>query len=267
MKNNISNKKRSPLKKRLLRYPGQSLDYYIGNLQHDIYILVVISAISVILAVNEWVQWFLRLPPEPLVASIGAAVIVAFSSVNIWRLRKRLSNYELGQMGERQVAQILDKLKLKGYAVFHDVLAPGFNIDHVVISPHGIFAVETKTYSKPGSDTARVEFDGEKVTLTGHRPDPKPVMEARRHASWLRNDVLGDSMVTKKKFEVKPVLVFTGWSVPPVYVKDIWVLNPGMIEVQIEREPISLTDADIEIAKARLEPYSTTPTDESTFEV
>ena len=266
MNNNNANKKRNPLKKRLLRYPGQSLDYDMGNLQQDIYILLFVSVISVVLAVNEWVQWFLHLPPSPLVPSIGAAAIVAYSSVKIWRLRKRLSNYELGQMGEREVAQILDKLKLKGYTVFHDVLAPDFNIDHVVISPRGIFAVETKTYSKPGRGEAKVTFDGENVTLTGHRPDPRPVMEAVRHAAWLRNSILKDSIVTKKLFEVKPVVVFTGWWVPKGYSKDIWVLNPGMIEIQIEMEPISLTDVDIAIAIARLEPYSTTSTDDSTGE-
>jgi hypothetical protein len=44
-----------------------------------------------------------------------------------------------------------------------------------VVSPHGIFAVETKTYSKPANINATVTFDGEKVTLSGYQPDPKPI--------------------------------------------------------------------------------------------
>ena len=39
-----------------------------------------------------------------------------------------------------------------GFAVFHDV--PGdkaFNVDHVVIGPQGVFAVETKGRGKPAS--------------------------------------------------------------------------------------------------------------------
>ena len=40
MNNNILNKKRSPLKERQLRYPGQSLDSEINDLRFEINILV-----------------------------------------------------------------------------------------------------------------------------------------------------------------------------------------------------------------------------------
>ena len=48
--------------------------------------------------------------------------------------------------------------------------------------------------------------------------------------------------------------------------KRVWVLNPDMLEVQIAQEPISLTVADIDRAKARLELHSTTLTGKSTAE-
>ncbi len=179
---------------------------------------------------------------------------------------KRLRNCQLGQKGERQVGQILNKLIAQGYTIFHDVWAGKFNIDHVVISPRGIFAIETKTYSKPGRGESKVRFDGKKVTLTGHPPDAEPVNEAVRHADWLRK-ILGNKVSPAKFFPVKPVVVYPGWwYVDTGHNKDTWVLHPEMLEVQISQEPISLTETDIAIAIVRLEPYSMTLTDESTRE-
>jgi len=42
------------------------------------------------------------------------------------------------------VGQELDRLMREGAWVYHDVLGDNFNIDHVVVSPRGIFAIETK---------------------------------------------------------------------------------------------------------------------------
>ena len=48
--------------------------------------------------------------------------------------------------------------------VFHDIPADNFNIDHVVIAREGVFAVETKGFTKPkqgaGRADATVFFDG-----------------------------------------------------------------------------------------------------------
>lgn len=253
-----SNKKRSPLPDRQLRYPGQSLDSEIEKLQWNIAFHIVLSFLFIVLAFLQWWQWYGNLPPNPVVFGIVAVVIVVYSSVKIGKMLKRLRNDRMGQTGEREVAQTIDKLILQGSTIYHDVLAPGFNIDHVVISPRGIFAIETKTYSKPAN--GKVEFDGEKVILTGYLPNSKPILEAKRHADWLRR-ILGRTVSTKKLFPVKPVVVFPGWWCEDTgNNKDTWVLNPGQVEAWIAQEPISLTEADIATAKARLELFTTTLT-------
>ena len=255
-----SNKKRSPLPDRQLRYPGQSLDSEIEKLRWNIAIYAGLSSILIVLAFYEWWHWYRNIPPQPIATIIIAAVIVVYSSVKIGQMLKRLRNDRLGQMGEREVAQTIDKLILQGYTIYHDVLAPGFNIDHVVISPRGIFAIETKTYSKPVGVKPVVDFNGEKVTLAGYLPNSKPIMEANHHADWLRK-ILGRTVSTKKLFTVKPVVVFPGWWYEDTgNNKDTWVLNPGQLEAWIAQEPISLTEADMAIAEARLGLFSTTLT-------
>lgn len=55
-----------------------------------------------------------------------------------------------GKIGELTVARILSRLSPE-YKVYNDIIIPSFNgtsqIDHIVISPYGIFVIETKNYS------------------------------------------------------------------------------------------------------------------------
>ncbi len=255
MNKNISNNKRSPLKERQPRYPGQSLEKKVNNLQLEYGLFIGISGIFIVLVLAEWFQWFRNLPPQPLITTIVAVAVFVYSYIKIRRIKKQLPNYKLGLRGERQVGYILNQLITHGYTVLHDIWTGDFNIDHVVISEHGIFAIETKAYSKPAR--GEVLFDGKTVKLAERSPDAGPVDEAVRHARWLRK-VLGDKESTGKPFTVKPVVLFPGWYCKDTgHNKDVWVLNPEkMLETKIAQEPISLEKIDVAVAKVRLEPYS-----------
>jgi hypothetical protein len=69
-----------------------------------------------------------------------------------WRLRFQPSPetlaWQRGAEGERHVARLLEPLVQQGWGVSHDLRVPGSkaNIDHVVIGPPGIFAIDTKHY-------------------------------------------------------------------------------------------------------------------------
>ena len=93
----------------------------------------------------------------------------------VWRVlsvRKRNAILLRGEEGERIVAQAIeDGLVSAGYSVFHDIQlqknGKRFNIDHLVIGPNGVFAIETKNYRKPRTGQARVTYDGVKVLWSG----------------------------------------------------------------------------------------------------
>jgi hypothetical protein len=54
----------------------------------------------------------------------------------------------LALTGERAVGQFLEeKLRPLGYHILNDLPGDGFNLDHVIIGPTGIYCVETKTRS------------------------------------------------------------------------------------------------------------------------
>lgn len=82
------------------------------------------------------------LPSEIVPRAIGlvAAVCVSALVVQVNRFR-RLAR---GLRAERRVGDNLDRLVAHGCRVLHDVPLLFGNVDHVVLSPVGVFAVETK---------------------------------------------------------------------------------------------------------------------------
>ena len=51
----------------------------------------------------------------------------------------------------------LEELRSEGYKPVHDIVGNGFNIDHVIVGPGGVFAIETKYRSGKGEITVRNE--------------------------------------------------------------------------------------------------------------
>jgi hypothetical protein len=83
------------------------------------------------------------------------------------------------------VGQFLKDLRADGTRVFHDLVGDGLNIDHVVVSTHGIFVLETKSYRKPGRGDAVLQFDGERLLANGVEFARHPVRQVRALARWL----------------------------------------------------------------------------------
>jgi hypothetical protein len=95
--------------------------------------------------------WLLAtVPGLPLPARL--AVSLAAAGGAWWRLRFRPSPetraWARGAAGERHVARLLEPLVEYGWGVHHDLRVPGSkaNIDHVVVGPPGIFAIDAKNY-------------------------------------------------------------------------------------------------------------------------
>jgi hypothetical protein len=162
----------------------------------------------------------------------------------------------LARDGERSVAETLDSLRDLGYRVLHDVPAPSFNLDHVLVGPQGIFLIETKTFSKPVARNARIEYDGTRVTIEGRPPGRDPVQQAMASARWLAE--LLEEMAGRRCF-VRPVVLFPGWYVdhsrrtgPAV----VWVLNPKGLEGFIEQEPTRLSPENVNVIAFHLSQYA-----------
>lgn len=251
----MTNTDRSPIKRPPLRNPGQSVEETRRKLVEDkLESPALMAVLLVALAAMEWWRSFFGIPPKPVLFSVIAAVAVAFVAWRRVRLSPDLRALKQAAEGERAVGQFLEALREQGYKVFHDVVSAGFNVDHVIIGPAGVYSVETKTWSKPRQGEARISFDGEKLRAAGLEPDRNPLIQAVAQAGWLR-DLLAES--TGRVFEVRPVILFPGWFIEPPLggMSRVWVLNPKALPAFLEHQKARLSAEDVALASTHLAKY------------
>lgn len=248
--------KKSPIKAKPLRYPGESLDQEILRLQDDILFKYLVYAIFFFTVASlEWIRYASNAPPNPWLYTVVALVVLVYTTIKVVQIRKQIRLLKLGRDGERAVGEYLEKLRAIGYAVFHDIVGEDFNIDHVILAPTGIFTVETKTYSKPARGKSEILFDGQKVLVNDIEVGRNPLIQGRAQASWL-SQILEES--TGKSFRVQSVVVFPGWFVETVGSgknSDVWVLNPKALPTYIENAKGKLIQADLNLISFHLSRY------------
>ena len=113
-------------------------------------------------------------------------------------------HWKQGIKGEKAVAEMLSKLDNSHY-LLHDVkLYPkGGNIDHIILCPKGIFAIETKNYRGVISCN-----QDEWYKKSGRRKFPikSVTKEAKSHAYYLETFL---RKTTGFEAQVHPIVVFT----------------------------------------------------------
>jgi hypothetical protein len=218
---------KSPIKRPPLRNPGDSLDEEIERTTwEEGMAYYFFAAFLVVFAGLEWFRWFHHVEPSPILHTVIATIAVAYAVYKLRTASARVKRLKLGRDGEKAVGQFLDeRLRERGSQVIHDFPGEKFNIDHVVVHQSGVYAIETKTYSKPNRGEAKVFFDGQSVRIPGRELERDPVRQARAQAKWLQELIVE---TTGKKVPVRPVVVFPGWYVVPTAEAkggDVWVLN------------------------------------------
>jgi hypothetical protein len=159
---------------------------------------------------------------------VGIAIWGGFTAYYVRRILKLFSErrgLRLGLEGEMAVAEELNKLMLHGYRVYHDFPADKFNIDHILIGPAGVFAVETKTRSKrksrSGKFAAEVTYDGSKLSFpSGY--DVDALSQVKGQAVWLGKWLTG---AVGERVGVEPILTLPGWYVTRTKPDGIPVVN------------------------------------------
>jgi hypothetical protein len=228
----LRRERRSPLTTHMLRGPGEALREQIDKVREDVdlwltYLVLLPSLAGLLLlaqaqvlarALDVWVVVAAGLLATAPVAYFGWRCVKGIR--HLWRLRLALD-------GEVSVGQELQNLMLQGAYVFHDFPAEGFNIDHVVIGPGGVVAVETKARSKLNvpsgqrKDSVRVVYDGTALRFPNHT-ETKPVDQAIRQAQWLARWL---TSAVGWDVRVTPALAIPGWFIEHKAFEPVRVFN------------------------------------------
>lgn len=260
-----SRKTRAPFPEnaKLLRGPGETLRRKLAELEErelNGFAVAFLGPLGVGAALT-WIATHLTGD----IQAIGLVIALVGLFVSLYFLVRRLvigidrwRNTWLGYFGERVVGEALEPLKAEGVRIFHDVPAGDakkpFNIDHVIVSPAGVFAVETKTRRKgrarEGFAEHQIIYDGN-VLAYPWGEDRFGLDQARRQAEWLQQwleQLVGQSV------RVHPILTFPGWMVISRARGDVVVLNPKQIPgaVALRGNPV-LDEREIDLISRQLD--------------
>jgi len=237
-------KERRPFSDKILRSPGYSLQSQIQQLNDKYQDWVAILFFGPMLITAT----LLALNPKSITWWPLGIVDAVIFGLCFWRLtfwHKKLCAHRLGFSGERLVATYLDELRDDGYKVFHDYPLERSNVDHVVVGPTGVFAIETKTRTKrsgPNGDSDyKVAFDGQQLVFPKWKDGDSPE-QAKRQA-----EMLSDALHRRlgHRIDVAPVLAVPGWYVTEKVKTNLRVLNPKLIPAMIRSAEDSLSKDEI----------------------
>jgi hypothetical protein len=259
--------KKSPLKDPPLHTAGQSLDESIHDLTLDgleIFFILIILLLFLLFEIlylafpSIIVKWLNQtFPPQinliTIIILLLSLIGIIYCIFRLIIIVKRIKSSKLGRDGERIVGEIFDNLRAQGFVVFHDIVAKNFNIDHVILTPHGIFTVETKTRSKNPKD--EITFKDGNIIAGNINLGNKIIIQAESQSKWLKL-ILKES--TGKNYPVMPVIVFPDWFVKPMpenLKKRIWISNPKMLPYFISKEPERIDKSDMHLAAFHISRY------------
>jgi Nuclease-related domain len=209
------------------------------------------------LRATEWTAWTRTLPWRvAAVLGISAAggvlgrllapwlglVLGGLAAVAAgWALRFKPSPdavaWRRGAAGERRTARLLGSLERQRWAVLHDLALPASqaNLDHLVIGPGGVFAIDSKQYR------GRLQLDAVGKLWHGRYP----LAPAVRAASWEADQAA--QVLPDPGMAVVPIVAVHGAQVP-------WgkVVTDGVPVVSARRLPSMLRQLPVVLGPERV---------------
>jgi len=236
-----------------LRVPGQTLDEKIVWWTSEGIIGYFLAVtVSFAMALVEWIGYLTNLPRQPIVSTVCTVAAIVALVARILYVRRQVRTLRLGRDGERVVGQFLEAFCTRGGRVFHDVPGDNFNVDHVLICPQGVYAIETKTWSKPWPTAKVVSRDG-KLQKAGFEPDRDASNQALNSARWLQALL---ERKTGKTFPVRPVVAIPGWSIDQgLEHGTVCVIEPKDLPNYLAKRDVNLDDRQIRLLAAHLSRY------------
>ncbi len=187
--------------------------------------------------------------PQPQLWLWIAIITTVVAAIWLWRLFPIARRFNRGERGELYVADVLEELRMDGYKPIHDIVGNGFNVDHVIVGPAGVFAIETKYRSGKG----QITFRNTEGVFVGGRLEEKDCLRQARGSAAAISNLIHDNCGRRQW--VVPIVVFVGhWK-----IRNDWrdtgmrVFTPeGLLHYIRNQEP-ALIKREIELIASHLE--------------
>jgi hypothetical protein len=157
----------------------------------------------------------ISIPKMPLYFNVGAyegarTLSMVFPAGGMFYFLRMFQSYRLGVEGEEKVTSLLQRSLNDYYFLVNDVVYSDSwgkkrNIDHVLLGPNGVYAIETKNWT-------RLYFD--------------PTDQAQRNAKWVQKTIVGSKVLGDRTLWVQGVVVFLNFrGLPDLSTEYVKVLD------------------------------------------
>ncbi|AHV34681.1 nuclease [Aeromonas hydrophila YL17] len=210
----------SPLTADLLRPAGHTLQQQIQDLQIDLFSQMLFTPLTMMmigfyLLLQSYIDKRAMSTTVMLISGVVMLGLFVYGTTKTYKMANKVQHLKLGYSCELAVGQELDQIvrpQQHPYRVYHDIPFDGFNIDHLIICPNGVFVIETKGRSKPinnGEKQFKVRVENNALHFPNH-VEKAPLEQVRRNVTTVRNWL---NSATGTEVPVGGVLVLPGWFV------------------------------------------------------
>ena len=160
----------------------------------------VLDGALVSIAILQWRNTSWAYLGFALLAAVGAFYSCKYQAQRIDRYERERKNWRKGAVGECMVADVLSALS-GDYSVINDLTTASGNLDHVVVGPTGVFAIETKNWR------GLVTSDGNaELKQNGEQIQKAEVWNFVRRTMVVREQIL--ALTRRNDLFIRAVMVF-----------------------------------------------------------
>lgn len=236
---------------------GESLENKIQTLSDKNFEYLVLPMVAFVACMYIWMIYLDFLKVDLFTAVFITVLMIVLSLrafFKIKKLCKQIRNHRKGLDGERYVGAIIEKTSSKNTFVFHDIICKKnnqgkvkeFNIDHVIISTKGVFAIDAKNWTLQDRDYNQADFiydNGELVDSSGVLQE-ELMQKIDSQAKYLEDKIyewIG------KHYPVFRVGIMIGAFVKNVQgdFKKFWIINDSAFLSFFEKEPEKIPLNDV----------------------
>ncbi|HET7478113.1 MAG TPA: nuclease-related domain-containing protein, partial [Rubrobacteraceae bacterium] len=175
---------------------------------------------------------------SPVGTTVGTFMIVGICWAMTKLMESRDWRWEEGARGEFLVGEELEKLYKEGFHVFHDYFAlDRGNVDHFVVGPPGVFAIETKAWK------GEITVTDDQLRVDGQPRSKDPIAQVKGEAKDVRRLIADACGAT---YWVNPIVCFsTGELRHYGPVRGVEVTSVGSLRNAIMRHPRRRSSANL----------------------
>jgi hypothetical protein len=209
--------------------------------------LLVPLALCLVFLAQAWVGYFVARVFDPTRVMVDATLALLALMLLASRIARALPRLRVLAEERSQSLQFpiaLEKAVKGAGAVYHGVHGIGFEVDHVLLTPAGIFAISVEVIHQPDGHEASALFDGEFLHIEGAYALREPVARSKVVARCLA-DVIKEW--AGFSYRVRPVLIVPGWTIhrPRPPGSDAWVCEPSEFLSYVVRQHAVLDPSEL----------------------